>query len=130
MCDKSYVTLETRICPVCCAEHETNSLLLHRRLQKVFDRRTPTGWDFCPKHTRLKNEGYVAVVGVDPAKCNGMTPDGVWRTGKVAHVRSTAWPKIFGDPVPAGMLCFANDDVFDILDKMAHPDDREDTSEK
>lgn len=45
--EKSYVSLEKKICAICGNEHETNSILIDMHLRDKFDRCTVTGYDHC-----------------------------------------------------------------------------------
>lgn len=40
---KSFIAIETHICPICLTQHETGGLLLHKKLKNVFDRQELTG---------------------------------------------------------------------------------------
>lgn len=115
MSDKSYVTMESAVCPVCGARHDTGNLLLDKRLRQKFDRHTITGWAMCGTHQKLKDDNYTAVVGIDPDKSNGHTVSGVWRTGLVAHIRNSVWGKLFNQPLPDKGICFAPDEVLQML---------------
>lgn len=90
------------VCPVCLAEHE-EVVLIHRRLKVTLPPKSMTGWALCPEHQKLKDDGYVALV-----ECSNR-PTGVAdanRTGSIAHVRESVWPKLFDIPVPDKGLCF------------------------
>ena len=117
MPEKSYVTMEQHVCPACAKRHDTGSIILHRRLEPVFDRYTTTEFGMCPECLDLRNRGYVAIVGIDPSRSSDHTPGGVWRTGRIAHIRKSAW--IFDTPPPDHGVVFAGDDVMDILAGMA-----------
>lgn len=70
----------------------------------------------CPEHEKLRKQGYIALVGVDKEKSDGCTCKGVWRTGKLAHLKESAWGGVFNMPVPAKGLCFVPDDVIEMLE--------------
>jgi RNA polymerase subunit RPABC4/transcription elongation factor Spt4 len=112
---KSFVTVETAVCPVCGKQHD-KGLLIDRQMRDRFEnRRTPTHWDMCPEHKKLKDDGYVALVEIDPSKSSGDKLDEVWRTGTVAHLRASVWPNIFDVPVPDRGLCFVDASVISML---------------
>jgi hypothetical protein len=52
----------------------------------------------CPEHKKLKDDGYVALVELQREPVYGEEPLAVPRTGKIAHIRRSAWP--FNVPVP------------------------------
>ena len=118
--DKSYVTLEQNICVVCGDTYDTGSLLMDRRLRDTFEKHTTTGYGMCPEHQKLKEDGYVALIGADESKsslrANGnMNPEDAHRTGNIAHLRTEAWENIMDTPVPDKMMCFCGDDVIELL---------------
>lgn len=101
--DKSYVTLETAVCPVCGVQHDTGLLLLDQRLRKRFKHKTCTGWGLCPEHKKLADDGYVALIETTNQP-NGL--EDAIRTGVLAHVRRTAWEKVFNTQAPPGPIAF------------------------
>jgi hypothetical protein len=103
MSDKSYVTLETSACPVCGTQHDTGAVLLDTRLRDKFEHKTCTGWQLCPEHKKLADDGYVALV-----ECSNQPTslEKANRTGALAHIRRSAWENIFNTPAPKGPLAF------------------------
>jgi hypothetical protein len=89
---KSFVTLETRQCPVCGKEHETGALLLDCRLRETFEHFTSTGLAIC---TECKQDGYLAVIEAERIE------GGVKTSGRVAWVREQAWSSLFQADPPA-----------------------------
>lgn len=123
MSEKSFVTMEAAVCPVCGKQHDTGNLLLDQRMRNRFDRQTVTGWQMCEEHQKLKDAGYIALVAIDESKSDReRTLSGVWRTGAVAHVRASAWPKMFNVPMPAQGLCFVDEDVIKLLSEQMPAD--------
>lgn len=120
---KSNVSFEKRLCPVCCEEHLTDSLLLDTRGRDSLERETLTGWGLCPEHQKLADDGYIALIAIDPARSttkNGaITLEGAWRTGAIAHIRRSAWPNLFDMPLPDGALAFIEQAAFDELEQRA-----------
>ena len=45
--EKSYVTLEQHVCPVCLKTFDTGNLLLDDKLRDVFKKYTVTGYGLC-----------------------------------------------------------------------------------
>ncbi len=106
------------VCPVCAKEHATG-ILFNQRLRHTLDPKTVTGWEMCPEHQKMKDEGYIALVGIDHAKSDvGLTLGGVWRIGMFAHLRGHVWPQIFNVPPPEKKLCFVDKDTLDLLAKI------------
>lgn len=60
--NKSYVSLETKICPA-------------------------TGYQFSPEVQEQLDKGFVVLVECDPEKSVGNTPDTVWRTGNITYLK-------------------------------------------
>ncbi len=95
MTDKSYVTMETKLCMICGCQYATGALLMDQRLRPLFDRDTCTGWGMCDEHRAAIKEGFVGLIEVDEAKSttnpNGqIMPDDAYRTGRVVLVKRDA----------------------------------------
>ena len=102
MSDKSFVTLEQRVCQVCGCEYDTNALLFDTRMRDRFDRHTVTGWGMCPEHTNMYERGMIALVEVDndPSLGSRLKQESANRTGKIAHLNSSVWDIAFDTPLP------------------------------
>lgn len=121
MPDKSYVTLEQHVCAVCGETFDTGALLLDKHLRPKFDMHTVTDFGLCKEHTRLKAEGYIFLVGIDPNKSTQpYTPRSVWRLGRDAAVKREAWGKMFNVPCPDSPLCYVGADVLAKLERISH----------
>lgn len=120
--DKSYVTLEQHKCIVCTKDYDTNALLLDRRLRPTFERYTVTGWGLCPECSKKESEGFIALVEVDPTKCEmrvNAKPDEVWRTGTIAWIKAEVFPQVFKNtPVPLTHVAWVEPDVILALQSM------------
>jgi len=101
MTEKSYVSMEQRVCLVCGTTFETGSILIDRRLLARLDRFTLTGWALCPSHQALFDQGYVALVEFDPARSGSplpgdrFRPEQAYRTGAVLHIKREAFSEVF-----------------------------------
>ncbi len=121
MSEKSHVSLETHICPVCGKEHETNTILLDRRLRDSLEKHTCTGYSLCEKHFK---KDFICMIGADESKTtlnahgNVDTPAEVHRIGVVAYIRKERWSAIFNTPVPPDGFCYAPNEVFELLERM------------
>jgi hypothetical protein len=111
MTEKSYVSIERRICIVCGAQYDTNSLLIDGRLQASLDKYTVTGWGLCSTDQQLYKAGFVALVEVDPAKSDSpfedgcVRPDQVYRTGICAHLRRDIAVQVLNIPIRPSQPC-------------------------
>lgn len=118
---KSHVGMEQKVCPVCGQAFDTGTILLDKRLRNSLERKTVTGWDLCPKHAKLWQEGYIALVACDPEKSrftgNIIKPEDAYRTGAIAHIRKAVAREIFNVEM-TGPVAFVEPAVIDMLEKM------------
>jgi hypothetical protein len=115
---KSHVSLGQNICPICGKTHDTGSLLLNKRLEQTLEQRTVTGFGLCEPCKKLEDDGYIALIGIDPLK--SQTPYGpstVYRTGSVAHLRKTAWDCVFDVSCPTTPFAYCPQEVIELLQK-------------
>lgn len=117
--DKSYVSMEQAVCPVCCQKFDTGSILMDTRVQDTLEPTTVTGWALCPEHERLHEDGFVALISIDPEKSGGppFKLDTVYRTGAIMHIRRTAYANIFGQTEERPFV-FADDELLDRLNEL------------
>jgi len=117
--NKSYVSLERKVCVVCGKEYDTNSLLLDKHLRDKFEHYTVTGWGKCPE---CDKPGYVALVGADPDKSTivdgNVKPDEAFRTGMIMWMKEEAFKKTFNVPIPEGKVVFIDRIAFEHLEKL------------
>ena len=121
--NKSYVTMEQKLCCVCGKEYDTNALLLDRRLKPVFDMHTTTGYGLCPDDQKKYDEGYLALVVSDESRStftNGkLTQAGAYRTGVVIHIRRSVALRVFkGLNACTLPMVFINQEVAEHLSKL------------
>ena len=114
MSDKSHVGMGVSVCPVCLHEHD-EVVLIDKRLRKTLRRHEFMGWDLCPVHKKMHDDGYVALV-----ECGGPNPgiNSPGRTGVVAHIRASVWPDVFNVPVPPGGVALVPPEVIKMLQQM------------
>lgn len=102
--EKSHVSMEQHVCPVCGKTFDTGAILLDKRLRKSLEHTTLTGNSLCPDDQEKYDAGYIALVGCDPSKTtviNGrVEPGNAYRTGNVAHLRREVWQRVFNVPLP------------------------------
>lgn len=124
--EKSYVAVEQALCPVCATEHDTG-VIIHKQLKDVLEPKVVTHWQMCPEHEKLKDKGYIALVGIDPTRSEGKTMSGAFRTGNLAFLKAARWDDVFDVPAPEGGVCFTEDAVIDMLGK--HQTEQNDAAE-
>ncbi len=91
---KSFVTMAQKQCAVCGTMYDTGELLLDKRMRNRFDNYTCIGYGLCPEHQSMADDGYIAVVAV--------SEDRKTMLGAVAHIRRSAWDKVFNSEAPSG----------------------------
>ena len=127
MDDKSYVSLEQRLCLVCGAPFDTGNLLLDKRLRASMKRLTTTGWGLCPEHQKLSDDGFVALVECDPQRSGSpaegrLKPEQAYRTGRLIHLRRTVFAKVFNVSIEDKQACvFVEPGVIEQLQTMVEP---------
>lgn len=115
---KSHVSMEQAVCVVCGKVYDTGAILFDRRLKESLESHTVTHvGGFCDPCKKLKEEGYIAIVGaIEPPNAGDtIQPGEADRTGDVVHVRESAWSKIFNCSVPQGGVSFAPPEVIELL---------------
>jgi len=120
MSEKSHVSLEHKICVVCGSKYQTDAILLDTRLNNSLPPRAITGWGMCEEHQKLKDDGFVALVGCDESRSilkrnDSIDPDGAFRTGSFVHLKTNTWDQIMNVPVPEGKVCFCEDEIIEHL---------------
>ena len=120
--EKSFVGMETKICVVCGKEEESGSLLLDKRMRPSFEKNVCTGFGMCKKCSQLKEDGYVAFVGIDPYKTvihgDSIRPEEAHRTGGVMHIKHQAAKEMMGvtDEMIEGGLIFIDQKTLDQIE--------------
>ena len=132
MSDKSYVTLEQRLCIVCGHPYDSGSLLLHQRLKPVFDRKTVTGWGICDEHKKMRDAGFVALVELSNAYVAGttITPNNASRTGVFMHMKKEIFKEVFDTKIDEQMVVFIEPEVTEKIKKLYKQDTGEDLESK
>jgi hypothetical protein len=120
-----FVKMERKVCPVCGITHSHNAgLLLHKRMRDIKDEHTITGYEFCEEHDQMREQGFVALVEIDPKqselKSNGnIDINGAHRTGRVAHLKREAMEQIFDNVNISAPMVYIDSETFEILEKLA-----------
>lgn len=121
--EKSYVTLEQHVCPVCMKTFDTGNLLLDDKLRDVFEKYTVTGYGLCEEHKKVVEDGYVILVEVMEPPKKGQDP---YRTGNTAYLKRHVAKDIFPD-IDVQDVAFVEIGVLDKLREMpVVQDDKDD----
>jgi len=97
MCEeKSHVGMGYSVCPVCLKEHD-EVVLLDKRLEKTLTRHEFMGWELCPEHKKLIDEGRTALIEVTSGEDSSLrTP---FRTGRYAFIANEALKDVEPSPI-------------------------------
>jgi len=120
--DKSYVSMEQHVCPICTVKFDTNSILLDRRLKDSMERHTTTGSSICPKCTDMLKD-RIALVGADSEKSdylpNGnMSPEGAYRTGEIIWMKRSVAKDFINVETENISFIFTDQKVIDQIKQM------------
>lgn len=96
--EKSYVSLEQKVCAVCGQAFDSGSILFDNRLENSMEHKTVTGWGMCQECQKKEDDGYIALVEIDPAASSDHSLSGVFRTGRITHIKIDAYNRIFSEP--------------------------------
>jgi hypothetical protein len=125
MDDKSYVSMEYKICPVCGRKHNYNcGILMDTRVKDTLDRETITGEGMCEEHQNMCDDGYIALIGIDPEKSElpekegKVDPSKVYRTGSIAHIHKDMFGSMF-DVEHEGPIILVSEQVIKEIEKIA-----------
>ena len=125
MNDKSHVSMERCVCLICGIHYDTGAILLDRRLRASMERYMTTGWGLCPEHRKMHEQGYIALVECDLEKSEQLSaddrakPEGMYRTGRIAHLKREVFIKLFKDTAEADRPCvFVDHAIIERLQRM------------
>lgn len=123
MGDKSYVTMEQKVCAVCTQVYDTDSLLIDRRLNDSLESKTVTGVGLCPEHEQAHNDGFVALVAIDEEKSEfgldgQVNPAGAFYLGEYCLLKREAFDRVFNQPAPDSPFVYCQQGVIEVLKQM------------
>jgi hypothetical protein len=104
---KSIVSMGQTVCQVCGIEHSESVVLQSRDItHPKLGPKTFVGFELCPEHKKLHDDGYLALVVVTSVK--EQVPfieqyNSAKRTGDLVHIRRTAAKEIFNITIPNEM---------------------------
>jgi hypothetical protein len=114
--------MEQKMCPICGKEHDTNTILLDRRMKKQFETKTTTGYGLCEDCQKKKDEGYLALIVCDPAKTQPVDGhvkmENAYRTGEIVHIKREVFGKIFNTNIGNNDFVFIEPEVVSKLKEM------------
>lgn len=116
--EKSFVTLEQNVCPICTKVFETGNLLMDTRirngkLMETFDNYTVTGYSVCEECQKMIDEGRVALVETnEPSDPNNLTLDNVDRTGKIGWMKRDIVQQLIPEFPEDKFMCYVENDFF------------------
>jgi len=105
--EKSFVTLEKKVCVICGHEHETNALLLDTHLRKKFEKYTTTGYDHCEDCQKKLDDHFIAMVEVSNSPSTDqstMKKEDANRTGVIVWVKNYVAAEIFNVEIKTPMV--------------------------
>jgi len=114
--EKSYVSLEKKICAICGNEFETNAILMDRRLKNSMEHYTVTGMGHCKDCQAKIDDNYIAFVEVNNILSHGDTlkNENANRTGQIVWVKKHVVDEIFSTKTTTPMV-FTEPDVIKYL---------------
>ena len=116
--EKSFVTLEQNVCPICTKVFETGNLLMDTRirngkLMETFDKYTATGYSICEECQKMVDEGRVALVEInEPSDPNNLTLDNVDRTGKIGWMKRDIVQQLIPEFPEDKFMCYVENGFF------------------
>lgn len=116
--EKSFVTLEQNVCPICTKVFETGNLLMDTRirngkLMEAFDKCTITGYAICEECQKMVDEGRVALVEInEPSDPNNLTLDNVDRTGKIGWMKRDIVQQLIPEFPEDKFMCYVENGFF------------------
>jgi len=114
--------MEQHICAICGQTYDTGSILMDTHLKNRFDRNTVTGTGLCEEHQKLADDGYIALIEINnDSACIKVSLEDANRTGRVAHIKSEAFSRMFNTPLDKSSLpmAFIEPKVFEELEELA-----------
>ena len=116
--EKSFVTLEQNVCPICTKVFETGNLLMDTRIRngklaETFDKYTVTGYSVCEECQKMIDDGRVALVEInEPSDPNNLTLDNVDRTGKIGWMKRDIVQQFIPEFPEDKFMCYVENGFF------------------
>ena len=118
--DKSYVTMEQKICTVCGKTEDSGAILLDKHLRERFDNNTITGYGLCKEHKELFDDGFIACVeATSDTQKSTLKQENANRTGNIMHIKREAANNIFNTEIePHIEMIFIQPGVIEKIQEM------------
>lgn len=118
---ENFVAMGQRVCIVCGSTYDSGEILVHKRFREIKEDQRVTGFGLCEEHKKMYDQGYVALIEVDPSKSTieneRVQPSSAYRTGNVCHMKRDACFRVFGKGVDTPVM-FVEVGVIDALRKL------------
>lgn len=123
-------SIEQAMCPICGKTFDTGSILMMGMNRgKEASRHTVTHLDLCPDDKQKLDDGYIALVAIDPEKSDlsdGLAkPESAYRTGALAHIRRPLAKEMLGIDDPDIPFVYVDEEVIKILEAQAKRSEKE-----
>ena len=115
--EKSFVSLEKKICLICGNEHETNALLFDKHMRNKFEKYTTTGYDHCEDCQKKLDDHFIAMVEISNSPSNNQTimkKEDANRTGVLVWIKDYAAAEVFNVEIKTPMV-FVDPRVVEML---------------
>ena len=119
---KSYVSLETKVCPVCGIEFETESILMDTKMRDSMETRTTTGYGLCKKHQAEFEDGFIHLVVADSEDKTStlIKIEDALYTGEIISVKRDILCKILDKDIDARLpFVYIDQEAANIIKEMA-----------
>lgn len=120
--DKSYVSMEGKMCVCCGKPFDSGAILLDKRLKASMERQTVTGLGLC-KECQL--DGFVTLIVIDETN-NKINPTQAWKTGEVVKMKHEAFKGIFKCELPSNGFIYIDRETAQVLERLKEEADGED----
>lgn len=103
--EKSHVSMEQHVCPICGKVYDSGAILLDRHLRKSMEMHTVTGYHRCEDCKKMDKDGFVALVEVSNSGSDKtLKIENAQRTGQILWLKKSAADQLFNVPVTTPML--------------------------
>jgi hypothetical protein len=132
--NKSYVSMENKVCPACGKQHNHDcGILIDKRLKDSMSRTTVTSFGLCEEHAKLCEQGYIHLVAIDESKSEisadgTIKPQDAYRTGEIIHMKREVFHNFFGDS-PIQEVVFVDKNIINFLENVLKKTKKEEKDE-
>lgn len=121
---ENYVRMGQHVCFVCGKKFPSGEILLHKNLRDIPADKTVTGVGICREDQQRIDDGFVIMIGADPARSEIIEDEGkstvkgkdAHRTGSVVYLQREVFAKMFSKcEIPDPPVVFCEQKVIDML---------------